>query len=136
MEVLNYDNLIPGGALHALGEPIDYKGDVFAPVLKQHVLAYRMDDLIEQFDMPIPNHIKLDVDGTELKVLIGAQATLQNEEVKSVLLELEEGSEKESGIINFLAEKGLELRSRHKYVYGGDSGPFSKTYNYIFQRAA
>lgn len=130
----NYHDLIPGGALHAFGEAIDYKGDVFKPVFKQPILSYRIDDLVKQFEIPIPNHIKIDVDGIEFSILKGADETLTNPLVSSILLELEEGDEEADQIIEFLARKGFEVHSKHKYVYGGDTGPFSKMYNYIFQR--
>lgn len=134
--VFNYHNLIPGGAIHTLGAPIDYKGDSFEPVVKQPVLAFRIDDLIKHFQLPVPNHIKIDVDGIEFDVLRGAEETLERSEVKSVILELEEGSKDATKVIDYLAGKGLNFRSKHKYVFGGDSGPLSKVYNYVFERVA
>jgi FkbM family methyltransferase len=134
IDVFNYNNLTPGGALHALGEPVDHKGDVFQPVFQQPVLSYRIDDLIEQFHIPVPDHIKIDVDGIELKILKGAEETLLNPSVNSLLLELEEGDEEANKIIEFLAYKGLKFHSKHRYVYGGDTGEFSRAYNYIFRR--
>lgn len=131
----NYLDLIPGGACHAFGEAIDYKGDVFKPIFKQPILSYRIDDLVKQFEIPIPNHIKIDVDGIEFSILKGADETLENPLVSSILLELEEGREEAKQIIVFLSRKGFEVHSKHQYVYdGGDTGPFSKMYNYIFKR--
>jgi len=129
IDVFNYNNLIPGGALHALGEPIDYKGDIFAPVFKQPMLSYRIDDLVNQFNIPLPNHMKIDIDGNEFKVLKGAEKTLDSPLVKSVLLEVEEGGKDVSRITEFLACKGIKFHSKH-----GDAGPSPKTHNYIFQR--
>jgi len=134
IDVLNYSNLTPGGALHALGESIDYKGDVFHPVFRQTVLSYTVDDLIKEFGLPVPNHIKIDVDGIELRIIKGARETLRNSVVKSVIVEVEEGDEESRRIREFLEDKGLKFHSKYRYVYGGDSGPFSKVYNYIFRR--
>ena len=135
LAVFNYNNLIPGGAIHALGKPIDYKGERFEPVAKQPVLSYRIDDLIKHFQIPVPTHIKIDVDGIEFEVLRGAEKTLESPKVKSILVEFEEGSKEASAMMDFLAEKGHRFHSKHKYVYGGESGPMSKIYNYIFERA-
>lgn len=134
LDVFNYHNLIPGGAIHVLGKPIDYKGDVFEPVFKQPVLSLRIDDLIKHFQIPVPNHMKIDVDGIEFDVLRGADETLESPLVKSIILELEEGSKDAKTIIDYLAGKGLGFHSKHKYVLGGDSGPLSRVYNYIFHR--
>src|SRR3972149_2168806 len=114
IDIFNYNNLTPGGALHTLGDPIDYRGDVFAPIFKQSALAYRIDDIIKQFHLPIPNHIKIDVDGIEFKILEGAEETLQNQLVRSLILELEEGDEA-NRIINFLALKGFRIHSKYKH---------------------
>lgn len=132
----NYTTLEPGGALHALGDPIDYKGDPFQPVFVQALMAYRLDDLVEQFSLPAPNHVKLDVDGIEIDVLRGAHQTLSNPALRSLLVEMEEGSQCCAEIEELLREMGFEVESRHKFAYGGETGPFSRAYNYIFRRDA
>ncbi len=134
VDVLNYNNLTPGGALHALSEAIDYKGDSFQPILKQAVLAFSLDDLVKYLSLPIPNHIKVDVDGIELKILRGARETLTHPLVRTVLLEVEEGDQESRQIVEFLQGKGLKFHSKHRYVYGGEASPFSNVYNYVFRR--
>ena len=109
----NYQNLIPGGALHTFGEAVDYKGDVFAPVFKQSVISYRLDDLINQFEIPTPNHIKIDVDGIEYAVLEGARETLINPSLRSIVVEVEAG-ESERRITALLSGKGFEFHSSYE----------------------
>src|SRR4051812_31895921 len=86
LEVLNYNNLDPGGALHALGPCIDYKGDAFEPVFRQPVIAFRMDDLLSILKLPQPNHIKIDVDGIELAILRGAPMVLRDPRLRTVAI--------------------------------------------------
>jgi FkbM family methyltransferase len=119
----NFRNLVPGGAVHALGQPVDGEGNVFTPVARQPVLSYRVDDLIKQFDLRIPNHIKIDVDGTEFSVLKGMDKTLNDRLVRSMLLELNVGRGSEGEILDLLAKKGFEVHSK----YGA---------NHVFVRAA
>ena len=109
----NYHNLTPGGAIHALGEAVDSEGEDFVPVLKQPVLSYRSDDLIKRFEMPVPNHIKIDVDGTEFFILRGMEETLGDPSVRSILLELNEGRGQNGRVIEFLTQKGFEIHSKH-----------------------
>lgn len=135
IDMLHYNNLTAGGALHVLGQPVDYKNDVFTPVFKQAVLAYRLDDFIKYFHLPVPNHLKIDVDGNEFKILRGAEETLNNPSLESLLVEVDECDEEPRQMIEFLHQKGLQLRSKHKFVWGGDVGPYSKEFNYIFQRS-
>ena len=125
IETFNYYNLFPGGAVHALGEAIDHNGDAFTPMSKQPVLTYRTDDFIKQFDIPSPNHIKIDVDGTEFSVLKGMDETLENKSVRSMLLELSEGRGHGSEIFQLLSNKGFKVHgtygSNHILVRGAQA---------------
>lgn len=80
----------PGSALHAVGQPLDYQRLPFAPAAVEQVLAYRLDDFVRAFDLPLPVHIKLDVDGFEQKVLAGATGLLSSGVCRSVCVELVE----------------------------------------------
>lgn len=111
--VFNYHDLIPGGALHTFGAAIDHKGEAFEPAFTQHMISYRLDDLIGQFGLPAPNHIKIDVDGIELDVLVGARETLSNPALRSLDVELEAG-EGERRITELLTAEGFELHSKHE----------------------
>lgn len=114
IDTFNYHNLATGSSIHALGEAIDDRGRPFEPIAQQQVLAYSIDDLIGQFNMPIPNHIKIDVDGIELTILKGAETTLGNPLVKSILLELQKGDAETNAAAEFLGSKGFEFHSKHQ----------------------
>src|SRR5688572_6114979 len=126
IDKFNYRNLIPGSALHALGEAVDDEGNAFQPEFTQHVLSYSIDNLVEQFSLPVPNHLKIDVDGIELAILEGAGRTLANPAVRSVILEMRDDA---SGgrIIEFLSRQGFGLHSRHERWTAG-------LFNYVFRR--
>lgn len=55
--------------------------------LEQGAISMTLDGLVESGALPVPNHIKIDVDGFEWKVLAGATRTLARPEVRSVLIE-------------------------------------------------
>jgi len=131
----NYSHLDPGSAVHALGEPVDQVGEEFLPAMRLPVISYRLDDIVTQFELQVPDRIKMDVDGVELKVLQGANNLLKNRRVKDLMLEGEEGSEMMDDITNFLGAKGFKLHQKFKYILGGDTGKFSQTHNYLFRRS-
>jgi len=128
----NYSNLTCGGANHALGDPMDYKGEAFCPVFRQLLLSYRLDDLVELFHLPYPQHIKIDVDGIEFSVLKGAEKVLGNSACRSLMLEVNEGGPFFRDAVAFLSSRGLMVHAKYKYREGGDGGPASLLFNYLF----
>jgi FkbM family methyltransferase len=107
MNVFSLRDLKAGAARHALG----YDPPEDGPTLyQQPVLMFTLDDVIEMFQLPLPNHIKLDVDGGELAVLRGAVRTLRSPSLHSMLVEV---STTQSGeVTELLAGHGLRLDSK------------------------
>lgn len=134
ISVFNYNNLVAGGALHALDKAVDYKGDMFEPIFKQEVISFRLDDFIRFFNIPAPNHVKVDVDGIELKILKGADKTLRRSELKTLMIEINEAMPEAKNIIEFLENIGFFVHSKHRYGAGGDSGAASGLFNYLFRK--
>jgi len=97
----------PGAARHAPG---DRPSDEGPALYRQPVLAYRLDDAVAQLGLPLPNHIKLDVDGGEMAVLEGAAATLASPELRSVLVEVSASLSED--LTRELARRGLLLEMR------------------------
>ncbi|MCC6658312.1 MAG: FkbM family methyltransferase [Rhodocyclaceae bacterium] len=91
IEFLQLHDLASGAALHSVGEAIDWRGERFEAKFEQAVLAFRLDEMIELFRMPQPIHMKIDVDGNELKVIRGAARTLSDSRFRSLQIELKEG---------------------------------------------
>jgi FkbM family methyltransferase len=134
IDIFNYSNLTPGGALHALGEPKTYTGETFEPVFKQSIISFQLDDFIKLFNIPVPNHVKIDVDGIEFKILKGAQHVLREPTFKSLMVEIDEANPQTQSMVNYLKDRGFSVDSKHKYVGGGQTGAASKLYNYLFSK--
>jgi FkbM family methyltransferase len=109
-----------GVAMHAMGARLE--GAEF----RQPVLAYRLDDMIATFGLPVPQHAKIDVDGPELKVLQGATAMLRDPAWRSILLEIDSagGSENESAIVDLLQRCGF----RTEMTFERGSAPASRVF--------
>jgi FkbM family methyltransferase len=100
---LGYSDVAAGGAEHSLEPGAN-------AVYRQSVLAYRLDDLVAQFRLPPPSLLKVDVDGAEAAVLTGAMATLEQERLRSVLVEVERASE--ADVVGLLEGAGFAARER------------------------
>jgi hypothetical protein len=70
-----------------------------------------LDVAIDLFSFPIPNHIKLDVDGAEALVLEGAERTLGRPELRSVLVEANADTGRD--VTSRLESAGLRLAKTH-----------------------
>ncbi len=101
---LALSQLDAGAALHSMG------GESEGAALLQPILVYALDDFVERFGLPIPAHIKLDVDGAEQAVLAGAGRVLSDPGLRTMLCELDRAEE--SDLIATFAGHGLHLRER------------------------
>lgn len=111
-EVFNYQNVVHGGALHALGSTIDERGEPFTPALRQHLLAYSLDDLTQHYGLAGPSHMKIDVDGSEVRILAGAPRTLAAPSLRSVLIEASTDEVTNERIDKALTASGFSLAER------------------------
>ena len=85
----------------------------------------RLDSLVKLKNIPFPNHVKIDVDGIEDQILAGAQATLADSRVKSVLIEVcDRQPEQVTALRSSLEACGLALSQKD-----------SSETNWIFRRA-
>lgn len=124
-----------GGALHGFAEAVDWQGKAFKASFKQGTLGYSIDDFVEQFDPPFPNHIKIDVDGIEEKIIEGAKRTISDNRLRSLLVELDSNrTDKCGNVIELLESARMRLYAK-KHGPMVDTGQFSSIYNYIFVRS-
>lgn len=83
LKEFTYRSLIPGEVCHLWDN--SKKGR------SQHIPLYALDDLIEQFKLPCPTCVKIDVDGFEYYVLEGMKRTLRRPELKRIQVEIADG---------------------------------------------
>lgn len=76
-----------GGSCHSLGEALDFRHEPLHTLFVQGCYSSTLDELVDSGAIPVPNHIKIDVDGFEPKVIAGALRTLERPEMKSLLIE-------------------------------------------------
>jgi len=117
VQFLNLHDLASGSALHSVGEPVDSRGQRFEPKFEQAVLAFSLDDFILTFDAPIPQHIKIDVDGNELKIIEGALKTLSDFRCRSVQIEI---NQDDHALRGRMKECGFSLATETPVAMQGD----------------
>ena len=94
---------------------------------KQFVMAYSLDAFLAAFPQYFPTHIKIDVDGLENLVIFGADKTLENPAIKSLLVEFDSTGEDSKQAIEFIQSKGFRIHSKNQRIE-------QEFINYIFRR--
>jgi FkbM family methyltransferase len=98
--------------------------DYFNESHRRKKVGMKLDSIVKQKSLPLPNLIKMDIQGAELDVLKGAEMCLEH--ANDLILELQhteynKGAPASDIVILYLKEKGFELVSQFtKTPYDGD----------------
>ena len=101
------DNRI-GASGSQIGKNVDEHNQSYEPLSEEYVPTFSLDHFIETFQSPIPNHIKIDVDGIESRIICGMANTLNRPEIKSVLVEVNLGSNNYNEIVRTFYSNGFK----------------------------
>ena len=88
------------------------------------VLTYSIDDFRRIYQLAPPTYLKIDVDGVEEKILHGATDTLNDKDVRSILIEMVDSDSASS-------ERMVEFLESHNFR---ERREFSEDANVIFSR--
>ena len=81
-----------GSSRHQINTVVTEAGDTFEPLAVSYALSITIDDFCTNYKTK-PNAIKIDVDGNELSILSGAKETLNSQDLKTVLIEVNRDNE-------------------------------------------
>ena len=84
LDALHMANTESGHSMHAFGQTETVEGPVDTH-FSQAVMGFSVDGFRDHFGLSAPDHIKLDVDSIEIKILKGAAKTLPH--VRTVMVE-------------------------------------------------
>jgi FkbM family methyltransferase len=80
---------------------------------RQAALVLSMDELIEEYGLPCPNYVKIDVPAMTGAIIDGAARTLQRPELRELHIEASEQSTGGRRLVERLAEAGFVVAARH-----------------------
>lgn len=123
-----------GGAENSFSVDYDWEGKTFMPKNEYNTIGASIDFFTKNKIIPFPNYIKIDVDGIEHLILEGGIKTLKNDEIKSVLIEINDSfSEQHTACIEIMNSSGFKLyKKEHSSMF--DNTKYKNQYNYIFNR--
>lgn len=103
----------------------------FQPDHVQSILKFPLDRAVAEFGFPLPNLLKIDVDGAEAAVLRGAEKTLENPALSIVFIELSKLSATDESRV--LEGRGFRLAEQFP-VIRLSGGHYPDLYNCVFRR--
>jgi FkbM family methyltransferase len=124
-----------GGSCHQLGEKVDFNHRPAQPKFSQGCLSARLDDLVRDGVVPAPQHIKIDVDGFEPKVIAGAAQVLRAPGTRSLLIEVNQNLPDHMQMVRDLNALGFRHDAAQVARAERKEGDFKGCAEYVFHRA-
>lgn len=124
-----------GGALSTFGKDYGWDGRKINDIFQYQTIGLCADEADNFFQLPLPNHLKIDVDGIEHLILAGAINVISK--VESVLIEVNDDFIEQSEVCSkLLLEAGLIMKEkRHSEIFEGDASfGGGKIWNQIWVR--
>jgi FkbM family methyltransferase len=115
---LNMSRFRAGQASHGYHRAIaaDHETE-FEPAFRQGMIGFSLDDFIEKLDQPCPNHIKIDVDGSEPQIIRGMTKTLADPQLKTIAIELDpDHRPADQEVLEIIKANGFELLDDEAYI--------------------
>jgi FkbM family methyltransferase len=131
---LHLSDLRIGGSCHSLGERVDFRHQPMTPAFSQGCIAARLDELVESGVVPPPDHIKIDVDGFEPKVIQGAMRLLKGSKPQSMLIEVNQNLADHMEMVAALSALGFRHDPQQVALAERRDGPFKGCAEYVFRR--
>ena len=87
-DLLNVLSSKAGMAQCSFEEAVNDAGEHFTPKFQQGMIGYSIDEFVDRFNPEFPQHMKVDVDGIEERIIAGAPRTLRDSRLKTLSIEL------------------------------------------------
>jgi len=131
---LHLASAVPGDSCHSFGASVDHQNQPRRSVLEQGCVAATLDGLVESGVLPVPQYVKIDVDGIEPQVIAGALRTLREPGVRSVLIEINTNLDDHWEIVDRMVAMGFDYSQAQVDAAQRTAGPFAGVGNYVFRR--
>jgi FkbM family methyltransferase len=131
---LNMTSTSWGGAISTFGsKAIGHDGKIMEKTFEFSTLGISMDAAVEILNIPVPDYIKMDVDGIEHFILMGGENVLR--QIKGIIIEINDDFiEQDQTATKLLQQCGLRLDKKLHSDIIDKMEEFGRTYNQIWVR--
>ena len=123
-----------GSSHHTVSESLDHNLNEIKTKYKQGIFSTSLDDLSNNWKLPQPNYLKIDVDGIESKIISKSKKLLSNNKLKSVLIEINPHREEDKSILKTMANFNFSYSDKQVDKAKRKSGPHQGYAEYLFYR--
>jgi FkbM family methyltransferase len=131
---LHLSKFVLGGSCHSLDERVNHMHQPVRPDFSQGCYATSLDELVAEGTVPVPEHIKIDVDGFEPAVVSGAEKTIREGKVRSLLIEINQNLDDHQRLVETLVKWGYRYDPSQVARVVRPSGTFKGCAEYVFVR--
>ena len=131
LSVLHLASRDVGSSCNSFGEAVGFDLKERQSI-KQGAVGIALDEMSPQ--LPSPNHIKIDVDGFEHKVIAGMYQVLKSPTMKSLLVEVNTNLEEHKRMLGALADLGYYYDQEQFAKAQRKEGPFKGVGECIFRK--
>ena len=135
--LMNEGQFIEGGALNTYGENYNFEGKKFDKSMSYQLLGKSINSILENKILDIPNYIKIDVDGIEHLILEGGSEYLNNNNLLSLSIEINENfTDQYQKVLKLMKENKFNiLHKKNSYqLHSATNSKHKNTFNYVFVR--
>lgn len=123
-----------GGACHSFDKQIGFDLQERKAQFTQGCVGVTLDALWDSLGLPFPQHIKIDVDGLEHKVIDGGKKTLKDSRLKSLLIEINPSLGEHKQLLSKLDSLGFVYDQVQVDMATRKDGTFKGCAEYVFTR--
>jgi len=136
IQEFKYSCIEEGGALSSFGVNFGFDGNDIRSCAANSVMGFSLDYLFSsKLIKDSPDFIKIDVDGIEHLILVGAIKTISSNKCKSILIETNSDfKEQEKKVHKILIDCGFKLREKHTPYSNFEESRFKNSGNEIWTK--
>lgn len=124
-----------GGAFNVFGENFDYEGNKFVQENSYKIYGTSINFFLDNKILEIPDYIKIDVDGIEHLILLGADNYLKNSKIKSFLIEINDRfTQQRDQILDIMKRNNFKILHKKHSEELLNKSKLSNIFNYVFVR--
>lgn len=125
-----------GSSCHSFGDEVGYDLQERKSPFAQGCVSWTIDAAVATGIIPVPEYIKIDVDGFEHKVVRGGRRTFKNRKLKSICVEINTNLDVHKKLVKEIEAYGFYFDPAQVESSTRKAGPFKGCAEIIFNRDA